>query len=800
MIGLPEILGARILIVDDQAANVSLLEQTLRGAGYSSITATTDPTQVCDLHGRNRYDLILLDLQMPGMDGFQVLEGLKKVQTDGHLTVIVLTAQPGHKMNALKAGARDFVSKPFDLAEILVRVHNTLEVRLLHRSEILLNEARLENAQRIAGLGDWEHDYASGRLSWSAEFYRILGISQETTAPDSGIFEKLVHPADLEWVRRQKMSAEEGLRRVDFEHRIVSADGSVRHIHQIAEVAVDDKGWVWRESGTIQDITERKLAETALRDSEERFRFVARAVSDVVWDWDLPANSLWWNEGFLTTFGFAADEIEPSIDSWAAQIHPEDRGRVIGSVHRAVEFGAESWGAEYRFRRKDSRYAWVQDRGYILRDPAGKAVRMVGGLRDLTEQKKMETQFLRAQRMESIGTLAGGIAHDLNNVLAPIMMSIELLKLDPGKDPRSVKILDTIFTSSRRGADLVRQILSFARGLDGTKTAIRINEVMGDLDAMISKTFPRNIRIVAEVPEDLWPVLGDATQLHQVLLNLAVNARDAMPEGGTLGISAANVTIGAPSPGAVREAPAGTYVLLQVADTGSGMPPEVRERIFEPFFTTKEAGKGTGIGLVTVHNVVKGHGGYVAVTSEPGRGTTFRIHLPADATLHTGAPLPKATEIPLGRGELVLVVDDEHSIRDITQQTLEAFGYRVLTAGDGVTAVGLYANPAHQVALVLTDMMMPVMDGSSTIQALRRINPLVKIIASSGIDLVDNLAKAAGQGVGDFLSKPFTAEALVRLVREVLDNPAGAGSPSAGSEVRNEPAPLNAVPLRRARG
>jgi CheY-like chemotaxis protein len=357
-------------------------------------------------------------------------------------------------------------------------------------------------------------------------------------------------------------------------------------------------------------------------------------------------------------------------------------------------------------------------------------------------------------------------------VLAPIMMSIELLKLDSGNDPQRSKILDIIQNSSRRGADLVRQVLSFSLGFSDKRVAIQLGQLIDDLRGIINGTFPSNIRIISTVPGNLWPIIGDPSQLHQVLLNLAVNARDAMPHGGTLTLTAANLTIDAQYAGTSPEAKAGPYVLLQVTDTGLGIPPAVRERIFEPFFTTKEPGKGTGLGLATVYTVVKSHGGFLSVESEVGRGTTFKIYLPSDpAKIASPSLHPFAGDLPRGHGELVLVVDDEFSIRHITQKTLEAFGYRVLTASDGAEAVALYAKQAQQIAVVLTDMMMPVMDGAATIQVLLRINPGIRIILASGIDSGDNVARARNAGVKDFLPKPYTAETLLKLIREVLDRP-----------------------------
>jgi signal transduction histidine kinase/ActR/RegA family two-component response regulator len=456
-------------------------------------------------------------------------------------------------------------------------------------------------------------------------------------------------------------------------------------------------------------------------------------------------------------------------------------------MRHAIDGPAESWASEYRFQRKDGTYASVQDRGYIVRKEDGRGVRMVGGMRDLTAQKKMEAQQLRAQRIESIGTLAGGIAHDLNNVLAPIMMSIELLQIDSVDDPRRKKILETIYASCRRGAELVRQVLSFALRLDGQRVAIRLRPQIEDLKGIVSETFPRNIRIVSNVTGDLWPVTGDPTQIHQVLLNLALNARDAMPRGGTLTLSAANTVVDAQFAATSQEAKVGMYVMLEVTDTGIGIAPEVRARIFEPFFTTKDGGKDTGIGLATALAVVRSHGGFLSVESEVGRGSSFKVYLPADpAHLAADVAKPAKTNLPRGRGELVLVVDDEPSIRDITKQTLEAFGYRVLTAADGAEAVALYAKHVHEIDAVLTDMMMPVMDGPATIQVLMRINPAVTIIAASGIASGSSVAKASRAGVKHFLLKPYTAETLLKLFRVAID---GKAIPVSAEPTRPEDAP-----------
>ena len=628
---------------------------------------------------------------------------------------------------------------------------------------------RLETAQRFVHIGDWQYDIGRNHHDWSDEVFRILGVTRDTFDPDRMNFFAYVHPEDVARVRRFELSLRANETRGRIDHRILRPDGQVRHVRTYAEVTRDADGQPQRLAGSVQDITEYRLAQEALHESEQRYKLVSRAISDVLWDWDLTADTIWRSDGFKTVFGFSTDEIEPVLDWWSKRLHADDRDRVVSGLRRAIDSDQETWADEYRFLLKDVRYATVQDRGYILRDATGKGTRMVGGMTDLTERKKLESQYLRAQRLESIGTLAGGIAHDLNNVLSPIMMAIDLLKLDATGDPRRLETLEIIRASARRGADLVRQVLTFARGLEGQRIAVDLHHLVADLEGIISETFPRKIAIVTEIPTNLWPIVGDATQIHQVLLNLAVNARDAMPDGGTLTFAADNLEIDAQYAGTSQEVRPGSYVVIAVTDTGVGMTPEVRDRIFEPFFTTKAVGKGTGLGLSTVHSIVKSHGGYVTVDSEVRHGTTFKVLLPADPTLARRAAEGPPKDLPRGQGEWVLVVDDEESVRSITERTLEAFGYRVLTAADGVEAVAVFAQHKKEIALVLIDMAMPVMDGPTAIHALRHIEPDVPIVAASGLASNATVARAAVAGVKDFLAKPYSAEALLRLIRKVLD-------------------------------
>jgi CheY-like chemotaxis protein len=375
---------------------------------------------------------------------------------------------------------------------------------------------------------------------------------------------------------------------------------------------------------------------------------------------------------------------------------------------------------------------------------------------------------MRAQRMESIGTLAGGIAHDLNNILAPILLSIDFLKT-VSDHPQAKKILETIDVSARRGADIVRQVLSFARGLEGKRIEVQPKHLLKDLQNIIKDTFPKDIELQFSISSDTWTILGDPTQVHQILLNLCVNARDAMPSGGTLAIGVENCVFDEHYAAMNIEAKAGRYVKISVADSGTGIPRDLLNKIFEPFFTTKELNKGTGLGLSTVMAIVKSHNGFVNVYSEPGKGTTFRVYLPAmESSAEARKQQLEKASLPRGNGETVLVIDDEDSILTITSQTLEAFGYRVLTATNGADGVAVYVQHQNDIAIVLTDMMMPIMDGAATIQALVRIDPDVKIIAASGLHTNGGGTNMSSL-IKHFLTKPYTAEALLTSMRAILE-------------------------------
>jgi PAS domain S-box-containing protein len=510
-------------------------------------------------------------------------------------------------------------------------------------------------------------------------------------------------------------------------------------------------------TGFLRDISERKRVEARLREQAS----LLDHAQDAIIVRDLNERVTYWNKGAERLYGWtAAEAIGRSIVALffkdptpfrAASAHVMKEGQWLGELQKFVKSGSTRT---------------VESRWTLVRDGDGNPTSVMLIDTDISEKKNLEQQFFRAQRMESIGTLAGGIAHDLNNVLAPIMMSIDLLK-QTVTAPDDQELLDTIAVSSRRGADMVAQVLSFARGMGGRRIQVRAKHLIGDAEKLVTDTFPKNIAIKTLVRPELWTIVGDPTQLNQVMVNLCVNARDAMPNGGQISITAENATI-VDGDGAASGISAGTYVRIEVEDTGAGMSSDVMARIFDPFFTTKDIGKGTGLGLSTSLGIVTSHGGSIRVDSQVGRGTRFRIFLPAQPGGVADESAEAKPELARGNGELVLIVDDEASIRQMTAQTLEAFGYRALVAGDGAEAIAVYAQHQRDIAVVITDMMMPVLDGPSMMQVLLRINPAIRIIAVSGGTANRAQAGDAAKAVKRFLAKPFTAETLLGTLQGVL--------------------------------
>jgi PAS domain S-box-containing protein len=509
------------------------------------------------------------------------------------------------------------------------------------------------------------------------------------------------------------------------------------------------------------DITQRKQAEEKIREQAA----LLDVTTDAIVVRDFENHILFWNHGAENLYGWSAEE---AIGQATTDLLYKDSPLVLATARQAVTERGE-WQGELEKVNKLGKTVIVQSRWSLIRDEVGQPKAIMAVDTDITEQKSLEDQFLHAQRLESLGTLASGIAHDLNNILTPILTIAQLLPLKlPHLDERNQRLLQILQDSSKRGSDLVSQILSFARGAEGKRAAIQVGHLLHEVGRVAKQTFPKSIDVHENVtPLELWMVSADATQLHQVFMNLCINARDAMPDGGTLTLEAKNIVLDANYTRMHLDAQEGPYIAITIADTGTGIAPEVVDRMFEPFFTTKELGKGTGLGLSTVLTIVKQHGGFVTVYSELNKGTNFTVYLPALADSIAPQSAENLDDLD-GNRELILVVDDEAAIREIMKVSLEAHNYRVITACDGIDAFSVYAEHKQAVRLIILDLMMPTIDTATIIMTLKRMNPQVQIIAMSGLAPNQAIAASDPTTIQGFLAKPFTTHELLNSLYQVI--------------------------------
>jgi len=512
---------------------------------------------------------------------------------------------------------------------------------------------------------------------------------------------------------------------------------------------------------SLRYAVERKAAEQRIREQAQ----LLDTARDAILAYDMDGQIVYWNKGAERLTGWSKDEI---LGEWAHEcLYDPDQEDKLQQCHETMMDEGE-WKGELRMRTADDDERIVESRWTLVRDAAGDPKQVLVINTDVTERKRLESQFLRSQRMESIGRLVGGIAHDLGNLLMPITLGVKVLRRRIEQtDDKIEKTLSMIQKSAERGANMVEQVLAFARGVEGERVALQVGAIVEEIEDITDETFPETIDVHTDVADDLPQVMGDATQIQQVLMNLCVNARDAMPDGGTLSIDAGPVELTEDDAERNIDAEPGSYVCVRVQDTGTGMPADVVDKVFEPFFSTKEEGEGTGLGLSTAYSIIQSHDGFIDVASQEGEGTTFWVYLPvseegAERRSGTGEP----TAAVSGNGERVLVVDDEEFILETTREALHDVGYRVLTAKGGDEALRQVENH-EDVEVVITDLRMPNMDGFDLIRTLRARHPNLPIIAASG--MADGRSENALQaGAHTFLAKPFSEEELQGALREAL--------------------------------
>ncbi len=515
----------------------------------------------------------------------------------------------------------------------------------------------------------------------------------------------------------------------------------------------------------LEDITKNVRADEQIRSQAA----LLDITHDAIYVRDFSDRILFWNQGAQKLYGWAANEIQGRTSSELLPgPDPFETARALHAVQHAGE-----WAGEIKQKSRDGRELMIQSRWTLMRETDGKPRSILIVNTDITEKKRLESQLLRSQRLESIGNLASGLAHDLNNVLAPIMMAVQFIK-DNAEDESMKACFQTLETCSKRGADIIRQVLMFARGVEGERIAMNPKHLILEMQRIARETFPRGIEIHTQISNKTCVIHADATQIQQIIMNLCVNARDAMPNSGTLTITLDQVSLDAVTAKIHPKAKPGTYVVTSVADTGSGIPAEMLDKIFDPFFTTKPLGQGTGLGLATVMGIAEKHGGFVHVESKLGAGTTFAIYIPSSAReAELTAMGAHKAEVARGNGELILVVDDEPAVRKLACAILNRNGYRTVTGADGREGREVFEQNKNEIRLLVSDLMMPHVDGPTMLRGLKEISPELKSIIITGLGEENRIGEAKAAGADAVMNKPFTAEQLLGQIKQLLTAKAG---------------------------
>lgn len=756
-----------------------LLVAALHRAGFELKWIRVDDEASYREQLTREWDVVLSDHELPRFSSTRALEIVNELGIKTPFIIVSGTIGEEIAVRSIKHGAADYLLKD-RLARIGPAIQQAM-AQARHRAEqeeakAAIRESEERFQQFAANIPEvlWMKDVKTGRYLYiSPAFEKVWGRPAEQIVENPDVCMEFIAPEDRAEVAAAESRHPTG--EFDLTYRIIRPNGEVRCIRNRAFGVRNAAGEIYRIAGVAEDITESRAAEERLQHQAAMLEMAKDAI--IVRDFQ-SERITYWNKGAERIYGWTAEEaLEQRIGELLC-MDPALPARISQELQEKDE-----WYGETRHITKAGKKLVVNIRATLIRDADGQPQGVLSITADVTEQRKLEAQFLRAQRMESIGTLASGVAHDLNNILAPIMMSVPLLRGPLTPESRE-GIITTIEMSAERGAQIVKQVLAFGRGLEGERKPMSLRASISELTKIMRETFPKDIRVESSTASDLWLVTGDPTQIHQILLNLCVNARDAMPMGGRLRLAVSNLDVDANYAATVNDVKPGRYVLVEVQDDGSGIPPEIVERIFDPFFTTKGVGKGTGLGLSTVLGIVKSHGGAVHVNTEVGKGTTFYVYLPAAAEEAVAAAGQSALEnIPQGNGEVILVVDDEATIRSAAKTVLNAHGYKVLTASDGTEALAVVASQPSTAA-VITDLMMPYMDGVALARALRKMQPNLPIAASTGLGDRPQLSELKTLGVTNLLNKPYSAESLLKVAYELVqlqrpaEQPQSSASPS----------------------
>ena len=752
----------RILHLEDSAPDAELVADRLaREYPDCRIEHASTRAQFETALAHGNFDLIVSDYTLHDFDGLSALEIARRQCPAKPFIFLSGTIGEERAIEALRRGATDYVIKDRP-SRLVPAIRNALaraaEEEQLRRTE----DALLEDRERFRQITENVADLIlmlerSGRCVYRNPAYNAaMGRTRESAAENP--FDD-VHPEDRILVDEAfRETVRTGIAR-RLEYRLVGRNGAIRHVEAQNTAVRDPSGSVRQVLVVARDVTERRADVERIR---QQAALLDRA-QDAILMRDMSDRITFWNQSAARIYGVpAAEALGRTVD----ELLHEDKAQA-DAARRATLFYGE-WMGEMRQRSRQGADLIMQSRWSLVQAEDGTAAGFLLINTDVAEKKRLEAQFLRAQRTESIGILAGGIAHDINNVLVPILASADLLE-PTVTDPESRRFVACIRASAQHGAELIRQLLAFARGAAGDPVELSFRSLLDEFVGFASQILPRSVSIDLVAGPELWSISGDAIQLKQVLVNLCINAVDAMPRGGHIQLRAVNEHISEAAAAALHEIKAGPHVVLSLSDNGEGMDRQVVQRIFDPFFTTKEIGKGTGLGLAAVRGIVKGHQGCIAVESEPGRGTTFRLYLPALGSAAATEPeAPPTSEVANGDGEGILLVDDEPAVREILAMLLRASGYRVRVASSGDEALASYRRHAAETGVVLTDVTMPDKDGFALASELRALRPDLPILVMSGMAGAGEYDEVARRLQVPLLPKPITRDALIAAVQHAL--------------------------------
>jgi PAS domain S-box-containing protein len=626
------------------------------------------------------------------------------------------------------------------------------------------NEHWLDRAQSIAKIGHWRLHPATGEISGSDGLFNLFGVNLAEATFESLI--GLMHPEDREsGLRCIRLGIEHG-ESWDIQLRLICRDGTEKVIHVIGDPVLDDQGKTIEMVGTVQDITDRKHDEEAIRLSEERFRTLSESSPMGIFLTDENGCVQYLNDRWCFFSGMRREDALGF--GWVDALHPDDKPRVLADWNDCLE-KKKGYSGEFRFIQSTGEARLLYTRTSVIFGSSGEIVGHVGVNEDITDRRNLEERLRQTEKMEAIGQLAGGIAHDFNNQLAGILGYADMLRKEAASNPVLTRYADNILLAGKRASDLTRQLLAFSRKGKYRYETIDLHRIVLEVVSLLERSIDKRISVGLRLEANHCTVTGDPTQIQSAILNLALNARDAMPNGGELAFATDLVEMDDESFCTVpHEVPKGRYVQVSVTDTGAGMDQETRAHIFEPFFTTKEPGMGTGMGLAAVYGTVKNHSGTISVDSDPGHGSTFKIYLPLASESALESESAEHRWDHMKSSAHILVVEDEELVRNLVAEMLETLGHMVTLCGNGREAVELYKKEWRSIDLVILDLVMPVMGGKECFIEMRKINPNITALLSSGFSITGEAQSILEEGVKDFIQKPFSQDDLSQKVAKLL--------------------------------